>query len=328
VTRLTPALGLLLAALALPAPARAQDAASPIEPLSPGATVAAHTAIAFKVRTTAPAGSVVVRVAGSPQLLGSGLLRIAGGRGVDLQTAPGADPDVHVARAPASFLAGRRPGPYFWQAYVTGDAAATAEEPIGPVEEVAVTGPKPSSAPLFPRFGPRGRASFFLSSAHFPASVGGARFGAVVRAAARRWHLHAKRWTSLAAGTPDGFDVVGFGHLPSGVLGLETDYTAGGRLVEQDVRFNAAVPWNEGPGYPDFDEMDLQSVVLHELGHMAGVKRHAARCANTPMVAGLGLGEWWRSPSDDWFFGCGADAAAAALPAWRFASRTVALDRR
>jgi hypothetical protein len=323
-------LSLLLGALIAPASAGAQTVAPPasrIEALAPAEQVPAHRPIAFRVRTTAPAGSVVVRVSGSPRLAPSGLLDISDGRGIDLATTVGSDPEVHVARTPGSFLVARRPGPYSWQAYLVGDAVADADEPIGDVQTVSVRGPRRSSSLLYPRFGPRGRASFYLSSAGFPSSVGGPRFRAVVRAAAHRWHLRARRWTSLAAGRPDGYDVVGFGRLPKGVLGVETDYTLHGRTVEQDVRFIASAPWNEGPGYPDFDEMDLESVVLHELGHMAGVGRHRPHCTNSPMVAALGLGEWWRGPRDDWFFGCGGAASTAGTtPAWRFVTRRVAVD--
>jgi hypothetical protein len=329
VPRLAPALLLLTAGLLAAAPARAQTATAPasrIEALAPADQVPAHRPIAFQVRTTAPADAVVVRISGASDLTGSGLLDISGGRGIDLATTVGSDPEVHAAQTPSSFLVARRPGPYYWQAYLVGDAAIGAEEPIGEVQTVTVAGPRASTSRLYPRFGPRGRARFYLSSARFPASVGGARFRSIVRAAARRWNLRSRRWTSLAAGRPDGYDVVGFGRLPKGVLGLETDYTIRGRVVEQDVRFNAAAPWNQGPGYPDFDEMDLESVVLHELGHMAGVRRHKAHCTNSPMVAALGLGEWWRGPRDDWFFGCGGASAAAAAPAWRFRSRSVAID--
>ena len=322
------AIAFVLAALVGPAPAGAQTVAVPpsrIEPLSPAGQVAAHRPIAYRVRTSAPAGSVVVRISGAPDLTDAGLLDIARGRGVDLPTTAGSEPGVHVARTSRAFLAARRPGRYYWQAYLVGGVASGADEPIGDVRTVDVRGPRASTAPLYPRFGPRGRARFSLSSAHFPDTVGGPRFRSVVRAAARRWHLRARGWTSLAAGRADGYDVVGFGRLPSGVLGLEVDYTIRGRVIEQDVRLNADAPWNQGPGYPDLDEMDLESVVLHELGHMAGVRRHRPHCTGSPMVEALGRGEWWRGPRDDWFFGCGG-ASAAATSGWRFERRAVAID--
>ncbi len=133
--------------------------ASRIEALAPAEQVPAHRPIAFAVRTTAPAGSVVVRVSGAPDVTGSGLLNISGGRGIDLETTSAGDPEVHVAQTPRAFLVARRPGPYYWQAYLVGAAADGADEPIGDVQTVTVEGPRPSSSRLYPRFGPRGRAS-------------------------------------------------------------------------------------------------------------------------------------------------------------------------
>jgi hypothetical protein len=47
-------------------------------------------------------------------------------------------------------------------------------------------------------------------------------------------------------------------------------------------------------------------VLLHEFGHVAGNRRHAPRCRDTPMIVALGRGEWWRSPGDFSFRFCGA----------------------
>jgi hypothetical protein len=80
--------------------------------------------------------------------------------------------------------------------------------------------------------------------------------------------------------------------------------------------------WSAGPGYPGLDEIDLESVVLHELGHMAGNKKHTARCANSPLGEALGAGEWWRGPRDKWFGDCGAHASSVGT----LAHRVVAVD--
>jgi hypothetical protein len=51
--------------------------------------------------------------------------------------------------------------------------------------------------------------------------------------------------------------------------------------------------------------MDLETVILHELGHVAGNRFHVPRgCADTPMVIGLATGEWWRSTTDFSYRGC------------------------
>jgi hypothetical protein len=77
------------------------------------------------------------------------------------------------------------------------------------------------------------------------------------------------------------------------------------------------MPWAPGPAYPTTAEVDLETVLLHELGHFAGNLRHApVGCNNTPMVEALGPGEWWRSPTDWHYDACaGAHARAAGLPA-------------
>jgi hypothetical protein len=86
------------------------------------------------------------------------------------------------------------------------------------------------------------------------------------------------------------------------------------------------LPWKGGPGYPALDQFDLESVLLHELSHFAGNKRHTPRCANSPLVVGLAAGEWWRAPSDRWMFGCDA-AAATASPFTAAGRRGVIMHR-
>jgi hypothetical protein len=58
------------------------------------------------------------------------------------------------------------------------------------------------------------------------------------------------------------------------------------------------------------ERFDVESVLIHELGHFARNARHAPRCANSPMSVSLAAGEWWRTPRDRWSF-CGARAASA-----------------
>ncbi len=345
---------LLLALLVIPAGAAAQDGddpesdptptETPTPPVDdddasglpaldydgPAARISRGARLTFAVRTDAPPGSVIVRVSMSDVTDEDGLLSGDEGDVVDEVASP-ADDGVLEWRAPASSILRQRPGRYFWQAYLDGPVADDAEEPIGPVRELTVTQPAAlrGRGNLFPRFGRRGGTSFYLSSAGFPSDVSGKRFQAVVRTAAARWGLRALRWTSLGAGHQDGFNVAGFSSaVPLGVLGVETDYTRRGRVIERDLALNADQTWADGPGYPGLDQVDLESVLLHELGHMAGNRRHRKRCANSPMIEALGEGEWWRGARDHWFADCsrGARAARATGALGRLAHRVVPID--
>jgi hypothetical protein len=243
------------------------------------------------------------------------------------ETATPAVEGLQVWSVPNSSVLRQRPGHYYWQAYLTGEAANGADQPVGPVQELVVTLPAADRGrgKLFPRFGRRGGIAFYMSSTGFPAAVDGARFATLARKAATRWGLRARRWTSAEAGVQDGFSVAGFSsRVPRGVLGVQTDYVRGGRVVERDLALRAGENWAAGPGYPALDEVDLESVLIHELGHMAGNKRHRARCSNTPMVEALGAGEWWRGARDKWFGECKRGARAAS--ARRFVHRLVRVD--
>ena len=56
--------------------------------------------------------------------------------------------DLAVWSVPANSVLRQRPGHYYWQAYLTGDSANGAEEPIGPVQELTVTLPYLCFLPL------------------------------------------------------------------------------------------------------------------------------------------------------------------------------------
>jgi hypothetical protein len=302
---------LLFALFALPATASAQS----LEYAAPTASISRGAPLTFAVRTTAPAGSVVVRVSGSDEVDLDGLLTGPDGTWLD-ETATPAVEGLQVWSVPASSVLRRRPGHYYWQAYLSGEAAAGAEEPIGPVQELVVKLPAADRGrgKLFPRFGRRGIAHFYLSSSNFPATVTGARFQTLAKRTALRWGLRARRWTDVEAGVQDGYSVAGFStRVPRGVLGVQTDYVRGGRVIERDLALRADENWFAGPDYPALDQVDLESVLLHELGHMAGNKRHRVRCANSPMVEALGAGEWWRGSRDKWFGECTSGARASSL---------------
>jgi hypothetical protein len=305
-------ISLLVASLALPAAANAQ---ATFEYSGPAASVKRGAAVTFKVKTSAAA---TIRISGTPTTDATGLLSGARGMWVDEKPKAAAADGVLTWTAPRSFLVRTRPGTYWWQAYA-GDS-------VGAVQKLTVTLPSADRGrgALYPRYGKRGHASFYLSSANWPAGLDGLRFQSIAKTAAARWGLHALTWTSLKAGRRDGFDVVGFAKkMPTGDIGLETDYAKHGRVVEQDLTLRASANWNAGPGYPALDQVDLQSVLLHELGHMAGVKKHQKRCTDSPMIESLGTGEWWRGPKDYFFANCTAQASSLSAGGGLFIRRVV-----
>ena len=112
----------------------------------------------------------------------------------------------------------------------------------------------------------------------------------------------------------DGFDVAGFStRVAYDTHGVQTDFVRAGVVIERDLELNVNQNWAAGPAYPALDEIDLESVLLHELGHMAGNKKHLARCTNSPMNKALGAGEWWRGSRDKWFGQCATSARASSL---------------
>ena len=243
---------ILVPLLAVPATAAAQ-APAPLPPLdyaAPTASITRGAPLTFAVRTAAPAGSVVVRVSGSDEVDLNGLLTGPDGTWLDETASPTAD-GLQIWTVPATSVLRQRPGHYFWQAYLAGDAATGAEEPIGPVQELAVTVPMADRGrgKLFPRYGRRGQVSFYLSSEDFPPTLDGARFQAIAKKAASRWGLKALRWTSAEAGKRDGFSVAGFSDsVPRGVLGVQTDYVQRGKVIERDLALRTEENWGIGPG--------------------------------------------------------------------------------
>jgi len=288
-------------AVALLAPASASAAAT-FQYSGPAANVARGKAVTFTVKTP---GKATIRISGTPATNSKGLLTGPTGTWVDVtptQTAAG----VLSWSAPKGFLVSSRPGSYWWQAY----SGAT----VGPVRKLTVTLPAAARGrgALYPRYGRRAHGSFYLSSANWPKSINGLRFQALIRTAAKRWGLRALSWTTLKAGRHDGFNVAGFSpKVPKGALGQETEYSKHGKVIERDIILSAGANWNAGPGYPALDQVDLESMLLHELGHFAGVKKHRSHCADTPMIVSLGNGEWWRGPKDHFLSSCSANAASS-----------------
>lgn len=169
-----------------------------------------------------------------------------------------------------------------------------------------------------------------LNAEDVPSDVDGSRWASVARRSARRWGMSIRRHTSRSPRL-DGYLVLGFSWaLPDRVLGEEQRWFKrarrcrnhrhrGGRrhrhcrmvrrLVDNDVAINANLQWQDGPAYPGRGQFDLETVVLHELGHYAD-NGHRRGCANSPLVDRGAPGEWWRAPQDWFRLGCTATAAS------------------
>jgi hypothetical protein len=247
---------------------------------------------------------------------------------------------------PASVL-GRRPGRYYVQAIVQRPDGTVV---VSDIVEFRITLPASwTKRGRIPRaIGRQGhRQRFAISSRGLPGEVGFDRLRSLLRTSARRWNLRAGGSTTRAPGVQDGRNVVGFSHdLAADTLGLQVDFREtrvrirnGVRSVktvttEQDLLLNDSVPWQQGPEHPTPSEVDLETTIIHELGHFAGNKAHATRCngISSPMIDAIGSGEFWRTPFDRWIDCQKATAAVAngAFPpppkrVWRFAH--VVVDR-
>jgi hypothetical protein len=188
------------------------------------------------------------------------------------------------------------------------------------------------------------RFKYRVSTDGTPANVGAGRWAAIADRAGARWGMKNVGRTYGRPYSGDGYVEVGWGWLRAGTLGVETDLyqpvyrryrkprwicnqppgerrrcgwgrrkLVRSRLIDADLVMSRRVPWQPGPAYPSDTEYDLESVVLHEMGHLAGNSRHARLCKVTPMVEALDTGEWWRSTADWHFKGCGFAALASAV---------------
>jgi hypothetical protein len=166
------------------------------------------------------------------------------------------------------------------------------------------------------------------SSTDVPMAVDPVYFKSLITAVAYSWRIPIGGDTLALPGSRDGVNSIGFSAtLPENVLGAYvywprrlyrmqkrcTRRPSGRRIckrvkryvhteiAEADVAFSNAFPWNQGPGYPGEDQIDLPTVEFHELGHFHDPNRaHGRRCSGSPLTESLGYGEWWRGPRD-WY---------------------------
>ncbi len=228
------------------------------------------------------------------------------------------------------------PGTYYWQVGVT-NYSISAYSPVQTLVVAPAVGTNASGGVTrgrIPRWvGVQGTWSYRVNPDFgVPTGVSGAYFRELARLSGWRWGLTYRGTTSaFAYGRPDGISAVAFSYIvPPGSLGVTSTWTRRATrkqrvckrgkcrsvtrrvrvIVEQDIAINAWTTWQQGPPYPFGTQYDLESVLIHEFGHMASLNnRHFTGCRNSPMTVAAAAGEYWRSENDWARRGCGAWAA-------------------
>jgi hypothetical protein len=311
--RPAPLLRSILAACVLAALAAGPAAAAPGDPLAlsgpaAGAQLTTGAAPGLRARSVAGDTGLELRVSRTPTAIDA-----CGRINAEIAQAPG----TAVAGDPAlyDFPTGRwydTPGTYYWQVIRTGaDGSCLATE----VRRLVLTGALPGRPELaglsrerIPRsIGASNGATFIIRTGGVPAGVSRARFLALVRNSGRRWRLHS---AGTVPGTPrfgNGRSEIGFStsQVPRQALAVTIVGRRRGGGLERDLILRADIPWEQGPEHPTRARIDLETVLLHEFGHVAGNRFHVPRgCSDTPMVVGLATGEWWRSTADFSYRAC------------------------
>ena len=299
-----------LAALAGAGPAFAAPG-DPLAPTGPddGAQLTAGADPGLRARGVAGDTGLELRVSRSAQPVDA-CLRIGTDVASAAGTASAADPGLFSFATGAWYAT---PGTYYWQVVRTGaDGSCAATGARRLVLAFAVPSQPDlaglSSERIPGRIGASNGASFRIRTGGIPSGVDRARFLALVRNAARRWRLHS---LGTVPGRPvfgDGRSEIGFStvQVPRQALAVTVfgERQRNGRR-ERDLILRADLPWEQGPDHPTRDRIDLQTVLLHEFGHVAGNRFHVPRgCRDTPMVVGLATGEWWRSTTDYSYRAC------------------------
>jgi len=74
--------------------------------------------------------------------------------------------------------------------------------------------------------------------------------------------------TSKQAGRYDGYNVVAWGAYRAGVIAVTYIWYSGSRILETDTRMNTYYRWSLSG---EAGKMDVQNIMVHELGHWAGL---------------------------------------------------------
>jgi hypothetical protein len=71
------------------------------------------------------------------------------------------------------------------------------------------------------------------------------------------------------------------------------------KVSDRDIAVNPNPRWQFGPAHPDARQIDLETTILHELGHASGLGHTPEPCTlASPMGPATVAGDWWRSPED------------------------------
>ena len=97
----------------------------------------------------------------------------------------------------------------------------------------------------------------------------------------------------------------------SGCVTLKVE-RVGIEITDRDIMLRRDMPWSLGPAWPTPEQFDLQTVMIHEFGHLAGNLKHNANCTVAPMTPSLAPGDSWRSTLDHRVV-CRPGARSAAL---------------
>lgn len=173
---------------------------------------------------------------------------------------------------------------------------------------------------------PAGAVPYFVHERDI-AGVTAAELSAAIGRAAATWQsapdvnlaFAFQGMTTATPGALDGRNTLGFMDRPDldrvlGMTSIILDATTGA-IVEADVFFNTAFPWSVAAG-GESGRMDIESVALHELGHVIGLGHSA-------------LGETERSASGGRrVLGSGAVMFPIALAAGAVADRVLQADDR
>jgi hypothetical protein len=130
---------------------------------------------------------------------------------------------------------------------------------------------------------------------------------AAVAAATQTWDAAGTPFQFIDGGKSGSRAVLGDGHndivwssaLPAGYSARTSTYTVGSCIVEADTKLSTVVAW--GDATLDGSSTDLQTIVLHELGHWLGLRDLYGQSDSGKVMYGVrGAGDTYRSlaPAD------------------------------